>query len=245
MSHMPIEHVPSQTKPMPLTPLPLWIAVLFFGLPSLMFRVFVYNGIPFLMGLGLSRFGAIMIGTIIPSSVLLIAAVVGYRLEGNVFSWKVFKKRFRLQSFPGKVWLWIVGGIVLSAAWALLLAFTAEWLARIPGLALPAYFSQTKETWANWWILQVGSLLQLLFGVIREELWWRGYILPRQELNYGKRAWAVNGVLWALFHVPVFPTAFFANLLLYLTVPFVTQRTKSTWSGMIIHFVLVLPQLAF
>lgn len=139
-----------------------------------------------------------------------------------------------------------MGGIVVSLAGIVLLAPTAEWLARIPAFAPPAYlFSQTKETWASWWVVQVFSVFQLMVGVISEELWWRGYILPRQELNSGKGAWAVNGVLWALFHAPTLPTAFFTQLLLYLTIPFVTQRTKSTWTGMIMHFVLVLPQLAF
>lgn len=105
MLNVPVAHADRQAKPMPLKPLPLWLALLFFGIPSLMFRVFLYNVIPFLLGLGVSRFGSIMIGTIIPYSVLLIAAVVGYRLEGNVFSWQGFKERFRLHSFPGRAWL--------------------------------------------------------------------------------------------------------------------------------------------
>lgn len=94
-----------QTKPMPVKPLPLWLALLFFGIPSLLLRVCLYNGIPFLLGSGVSRFAASMICVIIPLALLLMAALVGYRLEGNAFSWQVFKARFRLTAFPGKAWL--------------------------------------------------------------------------------------------------------------------------------------------
>jgi membrane protease YdiL (CAAX protease family) len=246
MLNMHVEHTGRQTKPMPLKPLPLWLALLFFGIPSLLFRVSLYTGIPFLLGTGMSQFGAKLICTFIPLSLLLIAALVGYSLEGNVFSWQVFKERFRLHSFPGKAWLWIVGGIVVSIAGIGVLAFTTERLASLPALAPPSWYPDT-QIWTNWWIrvpIIVISLLQITFNVISEELWWRGYILPRQELNYGTRAWAMNGVLWAFFHAPILPWLSIAQLPLYLTVPFVAQRMKSTWTSMIIHFVLLAIPLA-
>jgi membrane protease YdiL (CAAX protease family) len=39
------------------------------------------------------------------------------------------------------------------------------------------------------------------FDILGEELFWRGYILPRQELVFGRRAWLVNSTLWAMFHL--------------------------------------------
>jgi hypothetical protein len=117
-----------------------------------------------------------MICTSIPLALLLIAALVGYRLEGNVFSWRVFKERFRLHSLPGKAWLWMVGGIVVSIAGIVLLAFTQEWIASLPALAPPSWYADT-ETWTNGWIrvaIMVIWLLQITFNVISEELWWRG-----------------------------------------------------------------------
>ena len=202
------------------------------------------------MGIGVSPFWSQLICAIIPLSLILIAALVGYRLEGNTFSWTVFKERFRLNPFPLKAWLWILGGILVSIAGAVLLGFTQSWIISIPGFAPPSFLAGTLDvtkgravvTWANSWMIAV-FLFQILFNVFCEELWWRGYILPRQELNYGKGAWAVNGLLWALFHVPILPWNTLAIMPLYLSVPFVTQRFKNTRTGMIIHFVLLLPQL--
>jgi hypothetical protein len=145
MLNMHIEHAGRQTEPMPLKPLPLfWLALLFFGIPALLFRVFLYSGIPFLMDTGVSQFWAKMICTSIPLALLLIAALVGYRLEGNAFSWRMFKERFRLHSLPGKAWLWIVGGIVVSIAGIVLPAFTQEWIASLPALAPPSWYADTQ-----------------------------------------------------------------------------------------------------
>jgi hypothetical protein len=146
MLNMHIEHAGRQTEPMPLKPLPLWLALLFFGIPSLLFRVFLYNGIPLLISSGVSRFAASMICVIIPLALLLIAALGGYRLEGNGFSWQVFKERFRLTAFPGRAWLWIVGGMVVSVAGIVLLGFTEAWIARIPGLAPPYFLAQMQDS---------------------------------------------------------------------------------------------------
>jgi len=48
-----------------------------------------------------------------------------------------------------------------------------------------------------------GGCLGDLFGLpclrpaecLRRELWWRGYILPRQELAFGRWTWIIHGLL--------------------------------------------------
>ena len=34
-----------------------------------------------------------------------------------------------------------------------------------------------------------------------EEILWRGVILPRQEVSFGKYAWIIHGFGWGLFHI--------------------------------------------
>lgn len=65
----------------------------------------------------------------------------------------------------------------------------------------------------------------------------RGYILPRQELAYGRQTWVVHGLLWTLFHA--FKYWEFAALLpACLAFSFVAQRRKNTWPGIVTHFAL-------
>jgi hypothetical protein len=111
-----------------IKPMPLWMAVLFFGIPALVIRFFLYLGIPFLMSIGLRMFEAWFLCTIIPLGLLLIAAIVAYHLENPFFSRSAFQERFRLKPLNGKAWLWIVGGFLVAFLGNGALAFTARWL---------------------------------------------------------------------------------------------------------------------
>jgi hypothetical protein len=75
------------------------------------------------------------------------------------------------------------------------------------------------EEWTEWF-----SPLVIIFG---EELWWRGYIVPRQEQARGRWTWAIHGMLWFLWQA-------LALLPICLAVPYVAQRRQNT--GTIIVF---------
>ncbi len=68
-----------------------------------------------------------------------------------------------------------------------------------------------------------------------EEILWRGVMLPRQELVFGKYTWVIHGFGWLLFH------AAFGWQLLITLIPiifiqsFVVQKTKNSWTGVILH----------
>jgi len=57
-----------------------------------------------------------------------------------------------------------------------------------------------------WWIVIYYAVLILVCNIGGEELWWRGYVLPRQELAFGKTAWVVHGISWSVFHLFMQPT---------------------------------------
>jgi membrane protease YdiL (CAAX protease family) len=75
----------------------------------------------------------------------------------------------------------------------------------------------------------------LFFNITGEELWWRGYILLRQELSQGCWAWLIHGVLWTLFHA--FKWWDLLNLLpVCLLISYAAQRTKNNWIPCIAHY---------
>jgi len=92
-----------------------------------------------------------------------------------------------------------------------------------------------QETWISF-LQSLDRLVMLSFNIFGEELWWRGYILPRQEEAYGRWTWAVHGLLWLLWHVAFYPWQVFALLLICLTVPYIAQRRQNIWPAIIIHW---------
>jgi len=113
-----------------------------------------------------------------------------------------------------------------------------------PGSAPPPGSAGALE--GNWFFL-LTSLAVLVLNVVGEELWWRGYVLPRQELALGRWAWPVHGLLWTAFHAAMWWNLL--NLLpLALGLAFVAVRRRSTTVGIVTHtlhkldfFILTLP----
>jgi membrane protease YdiL (CAAX protease family) len=88
-----------------------------------------------------------------------------------------------------------------------------------------------------WWIPAYYAVVMLVCNIGGEELWWRGYVLPRQELAFGSRAWVVNGIFWSIFHWFIQPTLWDTTRMAItgVALSFVAQRTKSTWLGIVGH----------
>lgn len=89
----------------------------------------------------------------------------------------------------------------------------------------------------RWWILIYYLIVLLLFNIGGEELWWRGYLFPKQLLALGKITWLIHGILWACFHLFFQWTAFDLVRMLptCCALSYVAQHTKNTWPGIIGH----------
>ncbi|MBI4481195.1 MAG: CPBP family intramembrane metalloprotease [Acidobacteria bacterium] len=218
------------------------MSTLLFGIPSLIFAGGLYIGLPTLDQAGVPLYLTFQLFATGPLALLFLGALVGYRLEGNSWSWDGLIKRFRLGRPDAMTWLWTAGLILWAFSTPALLSFTREWIYSfapppqiVSGLFNmgPDRFLGTSIT-GNWWLF-FGFLVFTFFNVFGEEFWWRGYILPRQELTHGEWAWVVHGLLWNLFHV-FFYWRLITLLPITLAVAFVAQKRKNTWPGIIAHF---------
>lgn len=235
-----------------IKPMPLWQAVFYFGLPALLFRLSIYNGTPALIRLGLTPFEASVVTFTVPAAILFALAFGFYKRDGYPLSWSYIKTRFRLLPMTGKDWLWATGGFLVTFLSIGMLAFTAKLLiTAIPAIAPPDFFPVWLKPGATFsvalfadfigsplkgnWGVAILFFVMLFFNIIGEELWWRGYILPRQEKVHGRWTWAVNGLLWLLWHVAFYPWQVFALLPICLILPFIAQRRQNTWTAVIIH----------
>jgi membrane protease YdiL (CAAX protease family) len=88
-----------------------------------------------------------------------------------------------------------------------------------------------------WWIPVYYAVVMLVCNIGGEELWWRGYVLPRQELAFGGAAWVIHGIVWSMFHLFMQPTLWDTARMAItgVALSFVAQRTKSTWPGIVGH----------
>ena len=135
-----MQNVSSKRLPATSNPMPLWQALLYFGLPALLFRVSLYAGTPALIRLGLSAFEANVVSVTLPAAILFALAFGWYKRDGYPLAWASVKTRFRLFPMTRSDWLWAIGGLLVSFLSIGALSFTALVLIRaIPALAPPGF----------------------------------------------------------------------------------------------------------
>jgi membrane protease YdiL (CAAX protease family) len=179
-------------------------------------------------------------------------------MEGNPSNWKSFAVRYRLRKLNKRDLVWLAGLLAFSAVTYIGLTFTAEWLSTRPGFVPPDFFPTELSPGGTgkltpgefmgfplkgaWWVLVV-YFFSWFFNIFGEESWFRGYILPRQELTHRHFAWIIHGILFTCFH-------FFWKWNLIVLLPgslllaYIVQRRKNTWIGILWHgFLNFLPMI--
>jgi membrane protease YdiL (CAAX protease family) len=159
---------------------------------------------------------------------LFFATIIGLRRDGWPLTWETVRERLRVKRMDSTAWKWTLSFLFLYLLLGFLFNLVGQFVFEKIGFWPPdADIPLTNIPF---------MLLVFVINILTEEIWWRGYILPRQELEHGKLAFLVNGVLWSLFHmfkwwaVPLM-------LLKQWMLPFVVQRTKNTTPALLIHFI--------
>jgi len=242
-------HLPTNaSNPQPMG----WgLSILFFGIPALGMALGFYLLMPALLGRGMKPYTAYSLALGFPLLLMGVAAVIAFRLEGGQFSLPAMLERFRYKRMSGMDWLW-TGGIfalemiVYSQFSRVTNMLIESGVIRLPD-SIPAFvdprtvFAQETLDAAvgglrgNWLVLAF-SIILLIVNVLGEEIWWRGVVLPRQELSFAAWAWVIHGVFWALFHAYKY-WDLFSLLPLSLGLAFVVSRRANSTPGIIIHFI--------
>lgn len=238
------------SKTIGIKPLPLWKTILYFIIPTAILYLTHYYLIPFYVERsGVAYFIGYLIGYVLTMGLFFAGALIAYRREGNLFNWLQLKSRFRLAKMNRGDWLWVAGLIIVVFVTYFGLGFTGDWIESVPFLApreaWPSEFGPggasqltsgefmgmpLKGQWGLVLVYFIGWFLNI-FG---EEFWFRGYILPRQELAFGKTAWLVNGLMFTFNHLWQ-PWILIAILPSSLLLAYVVQLRKNTWIGIIQH----------
>jgi membrane protease YdiL (CAAX protease family) len=184
--------------------------------------------------------------------VIFLASLLAYKIEGNDRGFVSLRERFRLSLPKRSDLIWALATIVVMLGTYLALGFTARWLATYsfltphpmfppelrPGAEhdiIPGLFMGMRLK-GKWWVL-LAYLVGWFFNIAGEEMWFRGFMLPRQEISHGKFAWLVNGLCFNFFHV-MWKWNLIALLPGSLFLSYVAQRRRTTSVAIIAHGLL-------
>jgi membrane protease YdiL (CAAX protease family) len=193
--------------------------------------------------------------------ILLILSFVFYRIENNPWKWNCFCNRYRIKRMKKNDWIIFLIVFFISMVINLFVfPLFDKFIIRnglipipksVPDWLNPSVTDNSEKLFdqavgglkGNWTAIFV-FLIGLIFNIIGEELWWRGYILPRQELSFGKKTWIIHGFLWPFFHIFKYwdiPTL----IILHLPFSYMVCRTKNTTTGILLHFIMNGIQIIF
>ena len=170
------------------------------------------------------------IGIFIP---LIITAILILRAEGYPVSKNTWIERLRFRKITKRDMIWCVLGIIAVGIFSGII---------MKGLELvigkfdhsPAFMSFESLTKGRYWLLLVWFPYWIL-NILGEEFIWRGVMLPRQEITFGKYAWVIHGFGWGLFHIAFGWQLLITLIPLIFIQSYVVQKTKNSWIGVIMH----------
>ena len=170
------------------------------------------------------------VGIFIP---LIITGLLILKSEGYRITKKTWIERLRFRKITRKDVMWSLIGLVSVGILS---------LAVMKGLELligkfdhsPAFMSFEPLTKGRYWLLLVW-LPYWILNILGEEFLWRGVLLPRQEVAYGKYTWVIHGFGWGLFHIAFGWQLLITLLPLIFIQSYIVQKTKNSWVGVIIH----------
>jgi membrane protease YdiL (CAAX protease family) len=236
-----------------LSRMPLRASVVYAGTPALLAYLAMWylapavqtsTGQPFLVSY-LVAWGGV-------EALIFSASLLAFRLEGNKFSWNDLRERYRINRLNRVDLVWAALTLTVMLVTFLALGFTARWLGSLPLFEPHPSFPQELRPGAQqsvihgffmgmqlqgkWWVL-IAYLIGWFLNIAGEEMWFRGFMLPRQELTHGKYAWLVNGLCFNFFHI-MWKWNLIALLPGSLFISYATQRRKNTSVAILVHGLL-------
>lgn len=164
---------------------------------------------------------------------LIIAGLWILKSEGYKFSKNTWIERLRFRkitkrdiilSFVGLILVGVFSGLIMKGMELLIGKFDHS----------PAFMSFEPLSEGRYWLLLVWFPYWIL-NILGEEFLWRGVMLPRQEVVFGKYTWLIHGFGWGLFHIAFGWQLLITLIPLIFIQSYMVQKTKNSWVGVIMH----------
>ncbi|TAL64751.1 MAG: CPBP family intramembrane metalloprotease [Bacteroidetes bacterium] len=214
--------------------------LLFFIVSSILLFLATNLGIEFTISkLGMMPMIAWFINGGMVFIILFSTAMILLKREEPKLTFKIFKEKLNLRPLSKRDLIWTLIGILTISVFSMLIMKGLTRLSELYPDKISSSFSPPFLEFhvldkSQYWIFLVWIPF-FFFNIFGEELLWRGFILPRQKLNSNTANWTLNSLGWLLFHI-AFGWKLVVLLLPILIInPFIVQKTKNTWTGILIH----------
>jgi membrane protease YdiL (CAAX protease family) len=224
-------------------PLPIAGSFVLFALPTILMWLATRVGIPWLREhlSGPEILCWFIAGGVVFAG-LFKAALLGFWVERRQGLTLSFRERFRFGPLRRMDVLLAVAALVICGLLSGTIHLTWEYLSVSTGLLhrpelSPPFVRMEPLTAQTAWVL-LAWLPLFFFNIAGEELWWRGYVLVRQERRHGNYACLVHAAGLALFHLPLGIDLTIILTPFLIALPWVVTRQQSIWPGFILHGLL-------
>jgi membrane protease YdiL (CAAX protease family) len=164
---------------------------------------------------------------------LMITGFLILKSEGFRISKNTWVERLRFRKITRNDLLWCLAAFILVGLLSGLTIKALElWTGKFDHS--PAFMSFEPLAKGRYWLLLVWFPYWIL-NILGEEFLWRGVMLPRQEVAFGKYTWIIHGFGWGLFHVAFGWQLLITLLPLIFIQSYIVQKTKNSWVGVIMH----------
>lgn len=164
---------------------------------------------------------------------LIVTGILILKSEGYKLNLNTIKERLRFRKLKKTDVLWAIGGLV---AVGILSAVIMKVMELVIGEFdhTPPFMAFEPLNAGRYWLLLVWAPYWVL-NILGEEFLWRGVMLPRQEVAFGKYTWMVHGLGWGIFHIAFGWQLLVTLIPLIFIQSYVVQKTKNSWTGVIMH----------
>jgi hypothetical protein len=76
-----------------LKPMPVWVALIYFGASAVVFKISIYALLPFFINAGLVLFWAFLVSYGLVLSLMMVASLIAFKREGYPLTLRAFSKR--------------------------------------------------------------------------------------------------------------------------------------------------------
>ena len=164
---------------------------------------------------------------------LIILGLFILRQEGYKINRETITSRLRFRKLTRTDLIWTLTGFLAVAILSGLIMLLLEVIIGQFDHS-PKFMTFEPLTKGRYWLLLIWVPYWIL-NILGEEFIWRGVMLPRQELAFGKLTWIFHGVGWGLFHIAFGWKLLITLIPLIFIQSYLVQKTGNSWVGVIMH----------